>query len=85
MNQPRQTPDFSHFAAPQAKPRLVARNGVRVLPQADAALVAMATDMPTDTRDKGPKASDQYEVWHHHVSLRRPGEMDLMLRLDRRR
>lgn len=38
-----------------------------------------------DARDKGPKALDRFEVWHHHVSLRQPGELALMLRLDERR
>jgi len=36
-------------------------------------------------RDKGPKDSDRFEVWHHHASLRRPGEYALMLQLDQRR
>ncbi|NBO76187.1 MAG: hypothetical protein EBV28_04045 [Betaproteobacteria bacterium] len=36
-------------------------------------------------RDKGPKSQDQFEVWHHHGSLRRPSEWDLMLQFDQRR
>ncbi len=38
-----------------------------------------------DGREKGPKAQDSFEVWHHHASLRRPSEWDLMLQFDQRR
>lgn len=38
-----------------------------------------------DGREKGSKSLDRFEVWHHHVSLRQPGELALMLRLDERR
>lgn len=43
------------------------------------------TQEPREPREKGPKALDRFEVWHHHVSLRQPGELALMLRLDERR
>jgi hypothetical protein len=36
-------------------------------------------------RDKGSKSQDQFEVWHHHSSLRRPSEWALMLQFDQRR
>lgn len=38
-----------------------------------------------DARDKGPKSQDAFEVWHHHASLRRPSEWDLLLQFDQRR
>ena len=36
-------------------------------------------------REKGSKAQDTFEVWHHHASLRRPSEWALMLQFDQRR
>ncbi|NBT10911.1 MAG: hypothetical protein EBT24_07915 [Betaproteobacteria bacterium] len=36
-------------------------------------------------RDKGSKAQDSFEVWHHHGSLRQPSEWALMLQFDQRR
>ena len=38
-----------------------------------------------DGREKGPKAQDSFEVWHHHASLRRPSDWALMLQFDQRR
>lgn len=38
-----------------------------------------------DARDKGPKTQDAFEVWHHHVALRRPSEWELLLQFDQRR
>lgn len=45
-------------------------------------------DQPTPeagVREKGPKAQDSFEVWHHHASVRRPAEWALMLQFDQRR
>ena len=39
----------------------------------------------TGAREKGPKAQDGFEVWHHHGSVRRPAEWALMLQFDQRR
>jgi len=36
-------------------------------------------------REKGSKAHDTFEVWHHHASVRRSSEWALMLRFDQRR
>lgn len=56
----------------EALDALAARLGRREPPEAQA-------------RDKGPKTLGPFEVWHHHASLRTPGERALMLRLDERR
>lgn len=36
-------------------------------------------------REKGSKAGDGFEVWHHHVHLDQPSELALMLQFDERR
>ena len=38
-----------------------------------------------EAEDKGPKASDAFEVWHHHAATRNPAHLALMLRFDQRR
>ena len=63
----------------------------RRTPSASASLAAPLNrllDQPTpdaSAREKGPKAQDTFEVWHHHSSLRRPSEWALMLQFDQRR
>lgn len=42
-------------------------------------------EAPQALRDKGSKAEDGFEVWHHHVDVGHPAELARLLQFDQRR